>query len=462
MSDRLYMDHAATTVVHPASAAAMAPWWGAVVGNAASAHAEGRQAAAALSEARARVAALVGARPEEVVFTSGATEATNLAVRGVAHSRRNSGKRVASTLVEHPATRACCDQLAVDGWEVQFWGVDGCGRVEASAQSLAHGTSVVSVIAGHNELGTLQPLHELAEAAHRVGALFHLDAVQCAAYVDLSQVPWDLLSLSAHKLGGPQGVGALVRRDRPAISPVVVGSSQEFGLRPGTVPIALASGFGAAAETAMAHRQAEAERLAGLRDRLGSGLLEAVVGMVDLGSWRRSPEFALPHILPLGVPGLAGDEIVHALDGLGLAASSSSACLSGARSATLDAIGLAPEMALLRLSLGWTTTGYDVERALALVPEAIANLRAMSAFERRRGPFAQRAGRVVALGAAHWEAAEAVFDYYQAEGVLPGPRTLARLGAAGRLGDLFPKGLPTLALWLGLPVPRGGCRPYAG
>jgi cysteine desulfurase len=462
MTDRLYLDHAATGVVHPAAAAAMAPWWGASVGNAASAHAEGRAAASALATARERVAALVGARPEEVVFTSGATEATNLAVRGGAHIRRNSGKHVASTRIEHPATRACCDQLAVDGWDVVLWTVDDRGRVDPARAMLPHGTSVVSVIAGHNELGTLQPLHELAAIAHRVGAFFHLDAVQTAAYVDLSAVDWDLLSLSAHKLGGPQGVGALVRRDRPALTPVVVGSSQEFGLRPGTVPIALAAGFGAAAEVALAHRAAEARRLAQLRDQLGSALIARVAGAVDLGTWRADPGFALPHILPLGIPGLAGDEIVHALDQRGVAASSSSACLSGARSATLDAIALPAETALLRLSLGWTTRSADVARAMAVVPEAIADLRAMSAFERRRGPFAQRAGRFVALTAAHWEAAEAVFGYYQAEGVLPGARTLAKLGAAGRVGELFPKGLPTLAHWLGLPVPRGGCRPYAG
>jgi cysteine desulfurase len=257
-------------------------------------------------------------------------------------------------------------------------------------------------------------------------------------------------------------VGALVRRDRPALTPVVVGSSQEFGVRPGTVPIALAAGFGAAAEAALSHREAESARLVRLRDRLGEALLAQVRGAVDLGTWRAAPAAALPHILPLGIPGLEGDEIVHALDLAGVAASSSSACLSGARSATLDAIALPDETALLRLSLGWTTSEADVERALELVPRAIADLRAMSAFERRRGPFARRAERFIALSPAHWEAAEAVFGYYQAEGVLPGARTLTKLGAAGRVGELFPKGLPTLAHWLGLPVPRGGCRPYAG
>lgn len=462
MMERLYLDHAATTAVRPEAADAMAPWWGATWGNAASAYAEGRAAKTALREARAQVAALVGARPEEVVFTSGATEASNLAVRGGAHIRRAGGKRVSTTAVEHPATRACCEQLAVEGWDVTIHRVDGHGRLEAGGIELPHGTSVFTVIAGHNELGTLQPLHELAAIAERVGAYLHLDAVQTAGYVDLSEVPWHLLSLSAHKLGGPQGVGALIRRDRPTLTPVLVGSSQEAGLRPGTVPIALAAGFGAAAEAARVHREAESRRLAALRDRLGLALLGAIPDSRALGTWRTAPQDALPHIAALGLTGVQGDEIVEALDRIGIAASSSSACLSGARSKTLDAIGLPLEVALLRLSLGWNTTEDEVERAIGLIPGAIAELRALSAFDRRKGPLQRQAEGVVALTEAHWEAARAVYEYHAKEGVLPGARILARLGAASRVAELYPYGLNTLALWLGLPVPKGGCRPWAG
>ncbi|MFN3428730.1 MAG: aminotransferase class V-fold PLP-dependent enzyme, partial [Candidatus Sericytochromatia bacterium] len=367
-----------------------------------------------------------------------------------------------SSAVEHPATRACCEQLAVEGWDVTIHQVDAHGRLDATAIDLPHGTSVFTVIAGHNELGTLQPLHDLAEIAERVGAYLHLDAVQTAGYADLSGVPWHLLSLSAHKLGGPQGVGALIRRDRPTLTPVLVGSSQEFGLRPGTVPIALAAGFGAAAESALAHRDTEATRLAALRDRLGGALIEALPHARALGAWREHPADALPHIAALGLAGLEGDEIVEALDRVGLAASSSSACLSGARSKTLDAIGLPLDVALLRLSLGWNSTALDVERAIGLIPGAIAELRSLSAFERRKGPLRRQAEGVVALTEAHWEAAQAVYEYHAKEGVLPGARTLARLGAASRVAELYPYGLNTLALWLGLPVPKGGCRPWAG
>lgn len=458
---RVYLDHAATSPLRPAVAQAMAPWWAGSFGNAASGHAEGRLARRAVSEARARVAALIGARPEEVVFTSGATEASNLAVRGAAHARRSGGKRVVSTRIEHAATRAACEELAVAGWHVTLLGVDGAGRLDPDALDFPHGTAVVSVIGGHNELGTIQPLSAIAEAAHRVGALFHVDAVQMALYEDLADVPWDMLSLSAHKLGGPQGVGALVRRGSPAISPLVVGGSQEGGLRPGTVPVALAVGFGAAAEAASASREAESARLGRLRDRLGFAIKNRLPALKRLGP---PPEQALPHILSFGVEGLSGEELVHWLDAAGLSVSSASACLSGARSPVLDAIGLAEGATMLRLSFGWSTDEQEVEDAIERLASTLERLWAMPAFGRRSGPFAQRAEEAgLALTPAHWEAASALFAFYEAEGVLPGARTLARKLPGGQtLDKLFPYGLSTLAYWLGLPIPRGGCRPYAG
>lgn len=460
--ERVYLDHAATSPLRPVVAAAMAPWWDGLFGNAASGHAEGQRARVALRAARAQVAALVGAEPGEVIFTSGATEANNLAVRGAAHARRSGGKRVVATRIEHAATRSACEELAVAGWQVTLLDVDGAGRVlEGALSAIPHGTAVVSVIAGHNELGTIQPLEAIAEAAHRVGALFHLDAVQAAGYLDLSAIPWDLCSLSAHKLGGPQGVGALVRRGLPAISPLVVGGSQEGGLRPGTVPMALVVGFGAAAEAVTSSRAHEAARLGRLRARLAQAIEGRLPALKRLGA---TGDAALPHILSYGLAGVSGEELVHWLDRAGLAVSSASACLSGARSPVLDAIGLPDDQTMLRLSLGWSTD----EAAFAPVPDRLARvlerLLAMPAFDRRGGPFAQRAEEAgLALTDAHWEAAEALFAFYQAEGVLPGARAIAkRLPHGTRLEDLFPYGLSTLAYWLGLPIPRGGCRPYAG
>lgn len=463
---RLYLDHAATSPVRPRAREAMENAWRWSYGNSASNHAEGREARLTLAEARAQVAALVGVTPESVVFTSGATEASNLAVRGAAYARRSEGRSVVSTRIEHSASLKACEALANEGWTVSLLPPDKHGRVAAAdlARIAEPGTAVVSVIAGHNELGTIQDLVALAEAAHAKGALFHVDAVQAAGYLDLSSVPWDLLSLTAHKLGGPQGMGALVMRGNPALRPIIVGGAQEGGLRPGTVAVALAAGFGSAADEARAHRPAEHERLGAMRDRLGTLLCERRPELVPLGMWAQDAREALPHILTLGLPGVKGDEIVYALDELGVAGSSSSACLSGARSHVLEAIGLPEHMGVMRLSLGWDTTEREIEPAAKRVSKALERLLSLSPFERRRGLIAQRAKEAgLVLTPVHWEATEAVFSYHHAEGILPGPRHLARvLGGGVALDRLFPRGLATIASWLGIPTPSGGCRPYAG
>lgn len=463
---RCYLDHAATTPMRPEALAAMAPWLAGRAGNAASLHQEGQEAAASVKLARARIAALVGALPEDVLLTSGATEASNMALRGASHPRRHGGRHLVTTPVEHAATRAPLEAMAGEGWQVHRLPVDAAGRVveDGLRRLIGHGTAIVSVIAGHNELGTVQPLHALAEAAHAVGALLHLDAVQAAPYLDLADVPWDLLTLSAHKLGGPQGVGALVRRGEVPLAPLLLGGSQQRGLRPGTVPVALAVGFGAAAEAALVARRTEAVRLAGLREAFAERLADACPGLVPLGARALAPEAALPHVLSYGLDGLAGDEVVYALDQAGIAAASASACLSGARSPTLDAIGAAPELAMVRFSLGWTSREAEVLPAAARAAAAIASLRAQAPFERRAGIFMRTAADAeVVLQPPHWEAARAVFDFHAREGVLPGARVLARLLPGGpALDALFPYGLSTLCAWLGLPIPQGGCRPYMG
>lgn len=463
---RLYLDHAATSPLRPRAREAMESAWRWSYGNSASQHTEGREARLTLAQARAQVAALVGVAPEGVVFTSGATEATNLAVRGAAYARRSEHRSVVSTRLEHSATLKACEALANEGWGVSLLPSDRNGRVSASdlARVLEPGTAVVSVIAGHNELGTVQDLVALAEAAHAGGALFHLDAVQAVGYLDLSQVPWDLLSLSAHKLGGPQGIGALVMRGSPALRPVLVGGAQEGGLRPGTVPVALAAGFGAAAEEVRHHRGAEGARLAALRDRLGALLRERRPDLLPMGMWAHDASQALPHILALGIPGVKGDELVHALDELGVAGASSSACLSGTRSHVLEAVGLPEHIGVMRLSLGWDTTEREIDTAAKRIGKALEHLMSLAPFERRRGLIAQRAKEAgIVLTQAHWEATEAVFSYHHDEGILPGPRHLARaLGAGVTLDQLFPRGIATIASWLGIPTPQGGCRPYAG
>lgn len=464
-SPRLYLDHAATSPLRPEARQAMERCWTCTPGNAASAHVEGRAARAVLERARAQVAALVGARPEEVYFTSGATEATNLALRGAAQARRDARRHLVSTRIEHAAGLRVAESLACAGWKVTLLESDATGRIDprSLSQDPMRNAALVSVIAAHNEIGTVQPLGDLAAAAHAGGAALHLDAVQAASSMDLGEVPWDLLSLSGHKLGGPQGVGALVVRGSLPLAPVLVGGTQESGLRPGTVPVALAAGFGAAAEAAFARRESEAHRLSALRDRLAGAIRERFPRLVPLGaSWTR-PGSALPHVLAFGVDDARGDELVGALDEAGVAASSAAACTGSARSHVLDALGVPEHVGMLRLSLGWSTTAVEIDAAAGRVAEALSRLLAMTPFERRRRPFATRAAEAgVALTPLHWEAAEAVFTFHMQKGVLPGARHLARaLGPGVELESLFPKGLATLAAWLGIPAPDRGCRPHA-
>jgi cysteine desulfurase len=339
---------------------------------------------------------------------------------------------------------------------------DARGLIDPVAleRALQPGAALVSLIAGHNELGTVQPLDAIAAVLRSSGARLHLDAVQLAGVADLSDLPWDLLSLSAHKLGGPQGVGALVVRGGVPLAPVLVGGPQELGLRPGTVPVALAAAFGAAAEAVRQGRAAEARRLAGLRNRLAGAILARVPGLVRLGAWE-APGGALPHLVTLGFDGARGDELVAALDQAGIAASSSAACLGDSRSHVLEAIGLPERVGVVRLSLGWSTTEAEIEAAAPRIASALASLAQASPFERRRPLFASRAAAAgVDLTTAHWEAAEAVFAFHAANGILPGPRHLQRtLGDAVPLERLFPRGMASLAEWLGLPLPQGGCRP---
>jgi cysteine desulfurase len=377
--DRLtYLDHAATTPLRPEAAAAMAPWLGERFGNPSGAHRVARAARQAVDEARDAVAAAVGCRPGDVVFTGGGTEADNLAVLGV-HAARPGP--VLGSAIEHEAV---LNAVALVGGGTVAVDHDGVVDLEALAGALTPGTTLVSVMAANNEVGTVQPLPEVAELVRRRAprAALHVDAVQAAPWLDLPELVGgaDLVSLSSHKLGGPQGVGALVVRPGTPLRARALGGGQERELRSGTHNVAGIAGFAAALDATRAGREETGARVRALRDRLAGGLLAAVAGATEsaVGAAAR-----LPGLVHLCLPGIESEALLFLLDEAGVCASAASACASGAqqRSHVLAAMGVPPARAAgtLRLSLGWPSTGADVDHALRVIPAAVARLREAAA-----------------------------------------------------------------------------------
>jgi len=370
-----YLDHAATTPIAPAALEALVRAERETFANPSGAHRLARAARRSLDEARQRVARLVGREPEDVVFTSGGSEADNLAVAGV----EASGAALVVSAIEHravlrPASRR--DARTVPARP------DGVVDLDALAESLHPGVRLVSVMAVNNELGTIQPVAEVVALVRELApeALVHTDAVQAFAWLDLPAVlgGCDLVSLSAHKFGGPKGIGALIasRRARAALRPLLLGGGQESALRAGTQNVAGAVAMAAAAEATAASRAETAARVRALRDRLEDGLVAAVAGLRP--SVPRS--LRVPGACPLLVEGVEGEELLLALDARGVAASIGSSCASGAHeeSHVLAAIGLAPSQArgALRLSLGAASRPEEIDHALEAIPRAVAQLRA--------------------------------------------------------------------------------------
>jgi cysteine desulfurase len=375
----LYLDHAATTPLRPEARAAMLPWLGERFGNPSGAHSVARAARQAVDEARDTVGEVVGCRPGDVVFTSGGTEADNLAVRGV-HAARPG--RVLCSAVEHEAVLQ--PVAHVGGRTVP---VDPRGVIDLDVLSalLREGddTTLVSVMVANNEVGTVQPVAAVAEVVHRhaPGAAVHADAVQAAAWLALPGLlaGTHLVSLSSHKVGGPQGVGALVARWGTPLRPLALGGGQERELRSGTHDVAGIVGFAAALRAVLAQRDETAARVRALRDRLADGLLAAVPGTVETGAHR---DARLPGSLHVCLPGVESESLLFLLDEAGVCASAASACASGAQQAShvLAAMGVPPDQAggALRLSLGWTTTDADVDHALRVIPAAVDRLQGVA------------------------------------------------------------------------------------
>ena len=377
MPQPVYLDYAATTPlraeVREAMLAVQSERWG----NPSSVHRWGRQARAALEDARARFAAVIGAQPGEIVFTRGGTEADNLAVVG--RAALDPAQPVACSVVEHRAVLAPARALAEAGRALLELPVDGDGRVslDALAPALAENPVVVSVMWVNNEVGVVQPVEDIASACAEGAVAFHADAVQALGKlpVRVDRVRADLLSFSAHKLGGPRGVGVLFVRRGTALEPLLRGGGQERGLRAGTEDVAGAVGFALAAELAEAERQALMPRLATLRDRLEAGLRERVPGLVVNGAGAER----LPTISNVSAPGADPELLLLALDHEGVAASSGSACSSGAvtPSHVLTAMGIPPELAgpSVRFSLGRDSSEADVDRVLEVFPAVVARMR---------------------------------------------------------------------------------------
>lgn len=380
----IYLDYAATTPLDPAVARAMAPWLtGAQFANPASRHAPGRRAAQVVERAREQVAALLGADPAGVVFTGSASEANNLALLGAARWRRahGRGERVVCLATDHPSVLAPCAALEREGFPVDRLPVDGAGRPDPAHLEAALSRpdlGVVSLLWVNNETGAVQDLSTLAPRVREAGALLHVDAVQGLAYLplDLSRLPSDLVSLSAHKLYGPQGVGALWVRQRPRVrlQPLLHGGGQEQGLRPGTVAVHQVAGLGAACQQAGLRRAADAQRLAGLRRRLRAGLA-ALGSVVD-----NSPPDAAPHILNLGFAGVHGDALAAGLDELAVSFGSACSAAGGEASHVLRALGRPEALAraCLRLSLGRPTTEHEVDQAVECISRRVTELREVS------------------------------------------------------------------------------------
>jgi cysteine desulfurase len=384
MPDPIYLDHAATTPVRPEVREAMEPFLGPRFGNPSSPHRWGREARAALDEARERVARCLGARTDEVCFTSGGTEGDNLAVLGPWRALRQGARRaVVSTPVEHKAVLAAVHQAAREGAEERLLAVDGRGLVAAASldAALREDVAVCSVMWVNNETGVMQDVPALAARARAVGATFHTDAVQAfgKAPIDLAALPVDLLTISGHKIGAPKGIGAIYIRRGTPFEPLFHGGAQDRGRRPGTENVAFAVALAVAAERALAERDAEQARLLRLRDLLEARLLAAVPDLVVHG--RAAPR--APHVSNVSVPGVDGETLLMGLDLHGIACTGGSACQTGsaAPSHVLTAMGVEPALAggAVRMSLGALTTDGCIERVAAVFPSLVAKARSLAA-----------------------------------------------------------------------------------
>lgn len=390
---RIYLDHSATTPIDPRVLAAMMPYLTENYGNASSVHLFGQQARAAVDKSRRQIASLIGARPNEIVFTSGGTEANNLAIRGVCEAAEPHGRHLITSAIEHPSARGPIDQLEKKGWEVTRLPVydDGIVRVEDVRDAIRTNTALINVMLANNEIGTIQPVAEIGalvrerrDDSHR-HLWFHTDAVQAAGRIpiDVDALGCDLLTLSAHKMYAPKGAGALFVRRGVRLFAQTVGGHQERERRAGTEPVAIIVGFGVAAELAKQEIFDRNDHTLRLRDRFESGVSERIEDIVFNGK----REQRLSHVSNISFHFIEGEGLLIHLDLQGVAVSTGSACSSGTLepSPVIRALGRDEELArgAIRFSFGKDNTNEDVDRVLDVLPRAVKSLRALSPLGRQ-------------------------------------------------------------------------------
>lgn len=384
---KVYMDHSATTFVDASVLERMLPFFSEKYGNPNSVHAWGREVRASVEEARSSVARLINAEPREILFTGGGSEADNLAIKGVAEVLSGKGRHVITSAIEHHAVLDTVKWLGKNGFETTILPVDGQGLVdlEEFRRAIRPDTILATVMYANNEVGTVQPIQEMGEICRERGILFHTDAVQAAGHIpiDVKELPVDLMTMAAHKMYGPKGVGALYVRKGVRLAPLVHGGGQEFGLRSGTENTPGLVGFGAAAELAMkrmAGGEIEEERR--LRDRLIEGVLSRIEDVTLTGH----RFLRLPFHASFCIRYIEGEAMLLRLDFAGIGASSGSACTSGSLepSYVLLAMGLdhATAHGSLRLTLGKDTSEGDIDYILETLPPIVQTLRSMSPFKK--------------------------------------------------------------------------------
>ena len=385
---RIYLDYAATTPTHPKVVEAMQPYFSERFGNPSSIHSFGQEAKAAIEKAREKVAGLIGTRPEEIIFTSGGTEADNFALEGIAFANEKKGNHIIISSIEHHAVTECCEFLKKRGFQITCLPVNKDGLVdpEEVRKAIIDKTILVSIMHANNEIGTIEPIAEISKIVKEKGIYFHADAVQTAGHlpVNVDKLGVGLLSMSAHKLYGPKGVGALYIRKGTRMVSFLHGGGQENNCRASTENVPGIVGFGVAAELALEDvNNGESRKLIPLRDKLIKGILEKIPDSQLNGH----PALRLPNNVNVSIKYVEGEAMLLNLDLEGIAASTGSACSSGSLepSRALMAIGLSHELAhgSLRFTLGRLTTEEEIDKVLMVLPKIVEKLRAMSPLSRK-------------------------------------------------------------------------------